>query len=213
MGLRNRIKKRVTRLKNRLTGQRMVVMASTNNIEEKKVETFFNAPISYEPLTKLNILFPKCGHLGPSKATLNIYGTIMNFDVDKNIKNVNGQITADSEKCPCPECCFNYYKEKSIRCALCGTGITPGDGVAIYSYKTSPEGKEQEANPHFRMDLATKIGGNVVGCIRWDCCPSGGFFAGHWGDQGFEPAFPNGNCAAGLAALTGNPILVNTDKK
>jgi len=41
-----------------------------------------------------------------------------------------------------------------------------------------------------------------------DCCPSGGFFAGHWTGQGFKPAFGDGATAVEQAIRTGQDVYV-----
>lgn len=102
-----------------------------------------------------------CGHRGAKWFTLSVYG-----EETKKIKH------------KCAECCIEELKEVVIRCALCGLPIYPGEGVAIY-YKDS--GAVVLENPV----LVGKDG--VIGCLRWDCCPSGGFFAGHWSLDGYQP--------------------------
>jgi hypothetical protein len=70
-------------------------------------------------------------------------------------------------------------KKSAIRCCLCGYGIVEGDGVALYHKNSSGINKE----------VATFVGDSVVGCLLWDCCPSGGFYAGNWTLDGFKPRF------------------------
>ena len=77
----------------------------------------------------------------------------------------------------CPDCLIGTFEESVIRCCLCGLPIVPGQPVALYW-----EG------PQINKKIATKLkDGHSLGCLRWDCCPSGGFFAGHWNEKGFLP--------------------------
>jgi hypothetical protein len=55
----------------------------------------------------------------------------------------------------------------------------PGDGVALYGKGST--GIHESAT-------ILDDGVSAVGCLRWDCCPSGGFFAGSWTEEGFKPA-------------------------
>ncbi len=75
----------------------------------------------------------------------------------------------------CPQCFMEEVKKHTIFCALCGLPIMPGDGVALYD----------DDNDGIREN-ATHIDNFVIGCIRWECCPSGGFFSGYWTKQGFK---------------------------
>jgi hypothetical protein len=167
----------MSRNKNLTSADDMRIIASTNN---EPPQNFFEAPISYEPSTKLNVMFTKCGHLGPQRASLNFWGNIREFEIKRRIwdtlKSVFGLRPIQYNEVPCPECIFKSMKEHAVRCALCGTGILPGEGVALY-HSSGPI-------PHF--ELATKVGKCVVGCLGWNCCPSGGFFSGHWTEDGFK---------------------------
>lgn len=81
----------------------------------------------------------------------------------------------------CPDCHLAHLKAISIRCCFCGHIILPGESVPVYS----PD------SPGVIAEYATSVdeGRGVIGCLRWGCCPSAGFFAGHWTEQGFRPAF------------------------
>ncbi len=130
-----------------------------------------------------------CGHDGPTRFKMDFWGEPI------------GQGDA-SEKMPpkCQECLIAEIRLDLIRCCLCGYSIGPGDKVALYNYGT------------FRTD-ATKVGegerAQFVGCLRSDCCPSGGFFGGHWTRDGFKPAFEGGGCMAAEVMRTGKTIVVN----
>lgn len=126
----------------------------------------------------------KCGHSGAQWFRLHMYGE---------------ETVRIQQEEQCPECFLHDIKQHIIHCALCGLPIVPGDPVALYS-ATSPD---------LLMNIARVAReGVVVGCMRWDCCPSGGFFAGHWSEQGFEPAF-SGRIGAGEAIATDEVIMVN----
>ncbi|MEK7181089.1 MAG: hypothetical protein AAB738_02005 [Patescibacteria group bacterium] len=86
----------------------------------------------------------------------------------------------------------------TARCARCGLVILPGMAVALY-------GQESEG---LRLDIATNIDGAIIGCMRWDCCPSGGFLAGHWSEQGFQPLF-QGQTGAEVSAGTNTIVEVD----
>ena len=107
----------------------------------------------------------ECGHHGPASYSIDAYGTVFS-----GINNHRW----------CPDCLIFMFQEKATRCALCGHVICPGDGVALY-------GDDSGALTY--KHVSTKVGDAFVGCMRWDCCPSGGFFAGHWTEEGFQSAF------------------------
>lgn len=167
----------------------MQVVASTrdDNNKEKSKKDYGNAPLSYEPLTENKIMFPKCGHLAPEEGTLSFYGEICDFKTKGRTKNINGQPTVDDPNIPCPQCYFDHVKNHLTRCSVCAIGILPGSGVALYA--------ESSTLPH--KDKSTKVRESYIGCLMWDCCPSGGFFAGHWTEKGFKSAFESGNSIAG----------------
>ena len=107
----------------------------------------------------------KCGHIGPKWYKLDIYGI---ESLEMNNKRVD----------ECPACLVARLNRHVIRCALCGLPISPGESVALYHKDSSS----------VRKDVATIVDENAaVGCLRWDCCPSGGFLAGHWSEEGFVP--------------------------
>jgi hypothetical protein len=189
--------------KNLSTADGMTIFASTN---DESRQNLFSMPISYQPSAKLNIVFTKCGHLGPKKAVLNFWGNIRDFKIKNsvwdNIKSIGGLKTIRYHEVPCPECIFNSMREQAIRCALCGTGIIPGEGVALYHL----------SNPIPHLELATRVGESVIGCLGWNCCPSGAFFAGHWTEEGFRSAFKSGNCLATEVLVTGKPHFASNKK-
>lgn len=111
-----------------------------------------------------------CGHLDHRSFAINIYGLVMNLKTE---------ILLEREKCG--DCILAEAVSFSIRCALCGHVIMPGDAVSLY-----------KMDKKFREDATTievGDGKDAVGCMRKHCCLSGMFFAGHWTKHGFETAF------------------------
>ncbi len=123
-----------------------------------------------------------CGHSGAEQFVVSIYG-LHTKEVDQKER--------------CPDCFLEWMKGMCIRCALCGLPIFPGEGVALYG-----------GGGGLRLDIATRVGDSVIGCLRWDCCPSGGFFAGHWTEDGFKPAF-DGETGAEKAFSTESMVVGN----
>ncbi len=103
-----------------------------------------------------------CGHRGPRRFTLFIYGCVM---------------TQSNNNCKCPDCCIEEIRKTVIRCASCELPILPGYGVVLY-HPTTPGLNLAVAN--FLHDDA------VMCCTRWDCCTTMEFFAGYWSEEGFK---------------------------
>lgn len=99
----------------------------------------------------------------------------------------------------CPACVIEPLRQEAIHCALCGLAILPGEPVALYAGPKSAFRKEP--------GWVVKHDGQAVGCLRCDCCPSGGFFAGHWDGRQVVSAFPDGGCAAAECLRTGQVIV------
>ena len=129
-----------------------------------------------------------CGHIDSAKFRHDFYG---------EVREPTGEVFAAREKCGA--CMLANVMEFAIRCAACGFVIWPGDSVALYVDSGS-----------FNAAWKKTIGepAQVVGCMRFGCCPSGGFFAGHWSESGFEPAFAGGVSAAATAFATGATVVV-----
>lgn len=106
-----------------------------------------------------------CGHDGPSQYSLNVYG--------------DGAMISGEKTPLCPECIIADVKKMVIRCCSCGLPIFPGNTVALYSFHRSFKHRK----------IAKTIDGALIGCMRWDCCPSGGFMAGHWTKDGYKSLF------------------------
>jgi hypothetical protein len=131
-----------------------------------------------------------CGHDGPVSYAITLFGGVMALSEEGLL-----------QRKMCAECCLRHMREGCIRCAVCGFAILPGSPVALYS-----------GGP-IREDIATKTpDGAFIGCLRWDCCPSGGFFAGHWDGKQFVSAF-GGMTAAEQVMHSGETMIISdTDK-
>ncbi len=124
-----------------------------------------------------------CGHDASKTFRVSFYG-----QVSKLFKRAR----------KCPDCFIAEVSPHVIRCVLCGDPIFPGDGVALYAPDNT-----------MRLDIATTLpDGQVIGCMGWDCCDCGAFFAGNWSVEGFVPRF-GGRTAGQEAMATGNTIVVN----
>ncbi len=131
----------------------------------------------------------QCGHEGAATFEVSFYGHMM--------KPADAYLL---KREMCAACMVADARTKVIRCVLCGFGIFPGDPVALYVN-----------DRRFRKEWSTHIENDqVLGCLRWDCCPSGGFFGGHWTGEAFKSAF-GGNTAVAQAYATGTTIVVNND--
>lgn len=166
------------------TSNGMVVIATTRekNEEEKPAATddFLFVAQSSESIEYA------CGHSGPRKFVINLYG---------QIREPNDEFFVERKMCPV--CFIDSLRKVTIRCGVCGNAIFPGEPVAAYANNDS-------FNPKW---LTLTPNGSVIGCLRMDCCPSGGFFAGHWSGERFESAFSGGLSAAETVFQTGKTIM------
>lgn len=87
----------------------------------------------------------------------------------------------------CTLCRFKDQLEAAIACAFCKGVIYRGEPVSI----CMPVGKLPEG---FRA-RATQTPSGFVGCMSEDCCPTSGFFAGHWVGNGVRTSFSTGTAA------------------
>lgn len=101
-----------------------------------------------------------CGHISVKKFMVRIWGATVSPVTDTF----------------CADCALSEIQKVAIRCCLCGLPILPTDGVALYD-RESVVGKDYEF---------VTIDESAIGCMRWDCCPSGGFCAGYWTSEGFK---------------------------
>lgn len=98
-----------------------------------------------------------CGHTGPRNFVLRIWG--------REVK-VNPNVSDER----CPDCSLEELRSQTFRCCLCGLAVIPGEPVAVYD-----TGSVQPKDFEFMV-----VEGYALGCMNWNCCPSGGFFAGNW---------------------------------
>lgn len=126
-----------------------------------------------------------CGHTEAALFTINLYG-MESEQIDQNAK--------------CPSCMLEELKKFAIRCVLCGLPILPGEPVALYS-----------GGGKMRTDIATKFEDNYIGCLRWDCCLTAAFFAGHWSEEVFVNAFPDSGNVVQQVMSTGQNTIVNLE--
>lgn len=131
-----------------------------------------------------------CGHQDAIEFKLDLYGM-------PSCRKRKGM-----EPTYCADCLLAEIKKVSIRCGLCGYDIMPGHEVALYV-------DDKKHFPH--QAWKTLVDGQVVGCMRWDCCPSGGFLSGRWTTQGYKPLFTHGSIA-GEAFATGKPVFHKSDE-
>jgi hypothetical protein len=108
----------------------------------------------------------KCGRMAPQRFVLSIFGERTRV--------------ISSKKSGCPECVTKELTASVIRCALCGLPIWPGQAVGLYSISLNKR--------LLRLNIATKVGDNAIGCMRWNC-GEGAAFAGHWTGEEIQLAF------------------------
>lgn len=133
-----------------------------------------------------------CGHRCAKQFTISLFG-----------ESLEPSDAGHAQSELCAECLLAKLRPSIIRCALCGFGIMPGDRVAAYA-----------DNGKFKKEWKTTIGDGekkgVIGCMRWECCPSGGFFAGHWMGDHFVSAFAAG-CMVAEVFQAGKSMHVDGD--
>jgi len=159
----------------------MVVIASTRE-EPKEPPRAAHDEIRAIAASAKQRKFP-CGHRGPKLFDLDLFGEVLQS---------NGK---SPDKCG--DCFAAGVRRSVCRCSLCGRAIWPGEGVALYG-----------PSNQFKTEWNTEVASGSIGCLRMDCCPSGGFFAGHWTGQGFKPAFGDGATAVEQAIRTGQDVYV-----
>lgn len=175
------------------------IMASVGNHKSEKLDFFGDETVTFTEIPGQTLMFKECGHQGARAFKFNIWGSINGFELNgEQIKREKG---VDTSETLCPKCYFEKIKSATIRCCLCGSAILPGQGVALYHKNSRGINKK----------VATFVNDNAVGCLLWDCCPSGGFFAGHWTFDGFKSAFNDGQTAVEKAFATGKAVVVNIE--
>lgn len=130
----------------------------------------------------------QCGHKYAKTFAMDFFGEEY---------GLNKEIAKKREKCG--DCRAAEARKVAIRCGLCGFSIMPGESVALYA----------KENADFHEGTQIIDDKHVIGCMRWNCCPSGAFLAGRWSDKGFVPLFPESGIAAAEALRTGQTIIVN----
>jgi hypothetical protein len=138
------------------------LVASSRPIQDPKFEV--NEECSHQSKSLFRRRY-RCGHVARRAFTVTIFG-----------RRRRGTI---HQKELCPECLIEDLKKQAIRCVRCGSTIMPGDPVSLYHH----------SSPGLHVEVATKVDDQTIGCLGWDCCPSGAFFAGHWTEDGFKGAF------------------------
>lgn len=166
----------------------LVVVASTGGNEKPMPEPTDELAVVNRQGKRVHYA---CGHDDHVMYSHNFFGEVL---------TLTKKILAKREKCA--ECMLADVKPHIIRCAACGFAIMPGESVALYA----DNGK---FNPKWAKTVGEGERRNVIGCLRWNCCPSGGFFAGYWTEQGFEPAF-GGESAIAAVLRSGRTIITNT---
>lgn len=130
-----------------------------------------------------------CGHDAPARFRHDFYGTV---------REPKDEVFEEKEDCG--DCMLALNERFVIRCVLCGHAIFPGEPVAAY-------GDDRRFKKTWKT-YADEERTVVIGCMRWDCCPSGGFFSGTWTGRGIKSPFKTGS-AAGDAFAAGEPVFVN----
>lgn len=135
-----------------------------------------------------------CGHSHPGRFAYDLYGT-------KLTPNKKGF----ADHTLCANCRLAEFKKVTIRCALCGGLIMPGEAVALYVHDEKIFDK-----PERITFVETGKIRQVIGCMDWDCCWSAAAFAGHWTGDHFESAFEGGGTMIGEVMRTGKPVVGHT---
>ena len=133
--------------------------------------------VELEEVSATTLIFTKCGHTGPAHFRIKIWDDTLEFKVPESVIKKSG--TKEHVAGICPECFAVKIGQTAIRCCKCGKTILIDDPVSLY-----PKGSDVVNN-----DIAEYAEEYAIGCLRIECCPSGGFFAGHWTTIGFKPAF------------------------
>lgn len=174
------------------------VAASVGGEKSERPNFFDNETIEFKEVSEFVLTFNECGHRGPREFKFDIWGNTHTYTLKPElIKQVDG---AEATNGYCPRCFFEEMKKAAIRCCLCGHAILPGEGVALYHKNSKGVNK----------NVATYVGDSAIGCLLWNCCPSGGFFAGYWTFDGFKPVF-GGETASGRALSSGEMIISDVE--
>ncbi|MBI4435735.1 hypothetical protein HY630_03620 [Candidatus Uhrbacteria bacterium] len=148
-------------------------------------------PFVVEPADKSQpSLTARCGHTVWRVEHLMLHGKVL-FTSKPNFEQHDGLLAwlrRTSVPGQCTACRFVAEFQGAIECAYCHEVIFPGDPVSTYSPMADelPEGFEARA---------TRTCNGFVGCMGWECCPTGGFFSGEWTAEGIRTGFATGTAA------------------
>ena len=159
-----------------------IVGSSGDGKEERKMAT--SDEIKLVDCSKETRQF-SCGHEGPISFNYDIYGD--HIETDK-------ESLSQSEKCG--DCIVAEMKKDIIQCCFCGQPIFPGSQVALYG-----------GGKGIRKKWTTKHKGSAIGCMAWECCPSGGFFGGIWTGETVNSPFNVGLTAAEAVFVSGETVI------
>ena len=165
----------------------------------KKEEENRDAVCSYEEVPGPSVRYARCGHDAPYEAKVSFYERKGTFGVPSDLFDERDGLLV--VQMSCPRCRFEELKKLFIRCVLCGEVIMPGEPVAVY----------WKRNKGMRKKIGMLVGENYLGCMAWDCCPSGGFWGGHWTENGFVSAFSDGGSVADEVMRTGRAVVGNIE--
>jgi len=88
----------------------------------------------------------------------------------------------------CDACRFEKLFVSTILCVRCRCPIMYGDPVSVYMPSILPEDFDDSYTAHVK--------GGFIGCMGGYCCPTGGFYAGHWNGDGVLSPYGAGSAAA-----------------
>lgn len=142
-----------------------------------------------EPLGTEVVLWG-CGHEAPARYRHNFYGTRL---------EPKDEVFEKRERCG--DCAHGWFGTCVIRCVLCGHAIFPGEPVAVY--------RDMRRFRKAWKTYADREKTAVIGCMRGNCCPSGGFFCGHWTGEGIDSPFRTGSAVGDALANPGKMIVTN----
>jgi len=134
----------------------------------------------------------KCGHEDSIYFEISVFGSVLGMKQESFQTDECGACTLKSTGL-----------DTSIRCCMCGHPIMPGDGIALYSGFNKPD-KQAWKTPYVMVANEKRW----IGCLNMNCCPSGGFFGGHFTKDGIRSAF-GGNVAAVEALQSGKLVIGN----